>query len=183
MKTIVLHPKDDSTTFLDTIYKGIPSNDITLITEGKTKKELIDLFELHDRIINMGHGSPFGLFSVGKFINPYVIDGTYKDIFNKKKNNILIWCNADEYVKKYGIRNVLYSGMFISEVGEGRYCGIYNTTQYMVDESNRVFSEIMGEYINEENIDIFIKLKTEYKKIIDSNPVAEYNYYRLYLCL
>ena len=65
MKTLIVHPKDNSTTFLDVIYKDIP--DQTLITGGITKTELKELIKSHDRVMMMGHGSPNGLFSVGQF--------------------------------------------------------------------------------------------------------------------
>jgi len=62
---LVIHPKDDSTQFLDIVYNPIPNK--TIITGGVTKKEVNDLIETHDRVVMCGHGSPFGLFSVGQF--------------------------------------------------------------------------------------------------------------------
>ena len=63
MRTLVIHPKDSSTTFLDIIYKDIPQK--TIITGGVTKSELFELINRHERIMMMGHGSPGGLFAVG----------------------------------------------------------------------------------------------------------------------
>ena len=65
MKTLIVHPKDDSTFFLDIVYKNIPNK--TIITGGITKTELKELIKSHDRVMMMGHGSPGGLFSVGQF--------------------------------------------------------------------------------------------------------------------
>ena len=62
MKTLVIHPQDDSTFFLDIVYRNI--EDLTLITGGVSKSELREEIERHDRIMMMGHGSPGGLFSV-----------------------------------------------------------------------------------------------------------------------
>ena len=63
MKTLVIHPEDKSTDFLNPIYYG---RDWTVITEG-TKDEVRWAIDEHDHIIMMGHGTPQGLLSVGKF--------------------------------------------------------------------------------------------------------------------
>jgi hypothetical protein len=52
MKTLVIHPKDDSTYFLSTIYEG---KDWTIIND-RGKSLLKKLIKTHDRIIMMGHG-------------------------------------------------------------------------------------------------------------------------------
>ena len=84
MRTLVIHPKDSSTTFLDILYKDIPQK--TIITGGVTKSELFELIQNHERIMMMGHGSPGGLFSVGKFkeSGAYIIDHTFVPILKGK---------------------------------------------------------------------------------------------------
>ena len=64
MKTLVIHPKDKTTDFLKRIYQNIPNK--TVITGGIDQESLNQLIEMHDRILFMGHGSPYGLFSVGQ---------------------------------------------------------------------------------------------------------------------
>jgi hypothetical protein len=70
--------------------------------------------------------------------------------------------------------------MFISEVGEASWCGLPNTPQDVVDESNFGFCEILSKYINEPTENIHEKVKKEYGLIAENNPVAFYNNKRLY---
>jgi hypothetical protein len=183
MKTLIVHPKDDSTFFLDIVYKNIP--DKTIITGGITKFELMDLIESHDRVMMMGHGSPGGLFSVGQFkgdgsrYSGYIIDETMVPLLEQKDNSVFIWCNADKFVNHFGLRG-FYSGMFISEVGEANYCGLPGTSQSIVDESNYGFCNIIAKYINEDTESIHTKVTSEYGLIAEENPVALYNNNRLY---
>lgn len=179
--TLVIHPKDPSTQFLDIVYDPIPNK--TIITGGVTTNELRELIESHDRIMMMGHGSPQGLFSIGQFPEPfaYVIDYTMVDILSKKDNNVFIWCNADRFVKNHGLKG-FYSGMFISEVVEAFYCGIYKgVSQEVVDESNYGFCKILSNCINEDKSIIYENVLKEYGEIAENNLVARYNHQRLYI--
>ena len=180
MKTLVIHPKDDSTFFLDIVYKNI--EDLTLITGGVSKENLLEMIDEYDRIMMMGHGSPGGLFSVGQFKtnNGYIIDSSFVEALSKKDNSIFIWCNADRFVNEFDLKG-FYTGMFISEVGEAYYCGLPGTRQPEVDESNYSFVEIMGECINYDSKLIHEITKTRYGHLIDHNPVAKYNHERLYI--
>lgn len=182
MKTLIIHPKDNSTSFLDIVYNPIPNK--TVVTGNVTKEELKNLIKEHDRVMMMGHGSPGGLFSVGSFRsnNGYVIDETFVPVLAEKDNSVFIWCNADKFVDRFGLRG-FYSGMFISEVGEAYYCGLPGTEQETVDESNFGFCHILAEVINEEQEDAFNYVKEKYGEIAEENPVALYNHKRLYLNL
>jgi hypothetical protein len=74
MKTLIIHSKDPTTGFLSQIYA--PLNCKTVVQGGITKSELRTLIESHDRVLMFGHGSPYGLLSVGQFPDPcpYIID-------------------------------------------------------------------------------------------------------------
>lgn len=181
MSTLILHPKDSSTTFLNIIYESIP--DKTIITGGVSYDELASLIKSHDRIMMMGHGSPYGLFSVGQFNNmrgrPYIIDENMVSLLQEKENNVYIWCNADCFVDKYQLKG-FYSGMFISEVSEATYCGIFGTDQELINESNFGFCNIVAKYVNENKDIIHENVKKEYGELALENPVAYYNNTRLY---
>ena len=178
-KILVIHPDDRSTDFLKKIYENIPS--ATVVTGGKSKDEINQLITEHDRIIMMGHGCPTGLFSMGLFPKSYglVID---KDTvpFLVGKENICIWCNADRFVEKYGVKG-FYSGMFISEIGEAWACNVPNQNQYDVDLSNNTFSEMVGENINDDMKTIYENVKKGYGILSETSPIALYNNERLYL--
>lgn len=179
MKNLVIHPQDRSTDFLMPIYDNI--SDATIVNSGLSKAEVAQLIMEHDRILMMGHGSPFGLFSVGRFNSPngYIIDSTMVDILEDKEC-IAIWCNADQFMKRHSL-NGFYSGMFISEVGEATYCGLPGTSQDIVTSSNDYFAQLVGEVVNQPLNEIYDYVKENYGLLTEDNPVALYNYNRLYL--
>jgi hypothetical protein len=176
---LVIHPNDTSTDFLCPIYQNI--SDAIILRGGTSKKQVSELINEHNRIIMLGHGSPFGLFTVGRFKsnNGYIIDYSMVELL-RTKECISIWCNADKFMKHHKL-NGFYSGMFISEVGEASYCGLQNTLQETVDESNNYFAQLLGEVINEP-LDVINKHVNEnYGLLVENNPVAFYNHQRLYL--
>jgi len=187
MKTLIIHPDDRSTDFLKPIYENVTN--ATVITGGLSRSEVNQLIEQHDRIYMMGHGSPGGLFSVGKFlpdpVNPYmygpgfIINHSTVELL-RNKECIYIWCNADQFVKKHDLKG-LYSGMFISEVGEAHYCGLPNTPQSIVDTSNDSFARWMGENANMTLTEIFHNTMDNYEVLAMDNPVADYNAQRMCL--
>jgi hypothetical protein len=179
MKTLVIHPQDRSTDFLKPIYENV-SNAI-ILNGGATKDQVRELITQHDRIIMLGHGSPNGLFTVGKFTgtNGYIIDHTMVDAL-KDKECISIWCYADQFMNKHWLYG-FYSGMFISEVGEATVCGLLGTSQTTVDTSNNCFAQLLGEVINESLSIIYNHVKVHYGYLIEENPVAAYNHKRLTL--
>lgn len=179
MKTLIIHPQDASTSFLDIVYGPIENK--TVVTGGIRKQEVNDLIKSHDRVMMMGHGSPFGLFSVGQFKNTggYIIDHTTVPLLETKTDNVFIWCNADRFVNEHELKG-FYSGMFISEVGEAIYCGLPGTKQDVVDESNYGFCNIISKYINQDTNVIYENVKKEYGVIAEENSVAFYNNLRLY---
>jgi hypothetical protein len=184
MKTLIIHPADNSTSFLDIVYESIPNK--TVITGGISKDDVNQLIREHDRVMMMGHGSPSGLFSVGQFSNigggfggGYIIDQFTVPLLKEKDNSVFIWCNADRFVEPFGLKG-FYSGMFISEVGEANYCGLPGTKQDVVDESNYGFVNIISKHINEDTESIYDMVRNEYGLIAEENPVALYNHKRLY---
>lgn len=179
MKTLIIHPKDRTTFFLDIVYENVPNK--TVVTGGVTRVELVNLIQSHDRVMMLGHGTPEGLLNMGQFpdSNAYVIDRWMAPLLSEKEENVFIWCNADQYVNKHQLKG-FYSGMFISEVGEAFYCGLPGTTQDIIDESNYGFCEILGDMINEPKDVIYESVKEKYGQIADGNPVALYNHKRLY---
>lgn len=165
MKTLVIHPDDRSTDFLKKIYKD---KDWTVITDLhilNTKRELEGYIKMHDRIIMMGHGYPGGLFYTK--INSDMV------YLLREKECVCIWCNADKFVEKYGLRG-FYTGMFISEVGEANYFRI-TENQENVTYSNDLFANLVNKYIDE--INILYEVKSSY---IGETQVIQFNNDRLY---
>jgi len=177
-KTLVIHPADESTWFLDITYKDLPNT--TVVTGGVSKQEVLDLIRSHDRVMMMGHGSTGGLFSVGQFTGEYgfIIDAEAVPLLRQKKDCVFIWCFASDFVKKHGLSG-FSSGMFISEVGEAMFCKV-KANQKLVDESNFLFVEEVGRYAHEDAVTMHSKVtQGPYKAMASANPVAKYNYARL----
>ena len=167
MKTLVIHPKDISTDFLSHIYNN---KNFTIITDniGNFKKR--KLLKDHNRIIMLGHGTNNGLFGYNRFI----IDSNDVNIL-REKEVIAIWCNADEFIKKYNLKG-FYTGMFISEIDEAYYEGVYGLTIEEIEKSNNDFAKILGKHLDCPNI--LDKVKSEYKD--DDSSLIVFNRNRLY---
>jgi len=178
MKTLIIHPNDSSTNFLRDVYYSI--NDFTLITSGE-KAEVIRQIKNHDRIMMMGHGTPWGLLSVGQFDCVYIIDDSTASLLEGKEC-VFIWCNADKYVLRHSLKG-LFSGMFISEVGEAIMMGLPLIPQKTVDESNYFFSKVLGQGIERGLYHAYHRMLSFYETLANRNIVAKYNVQRLYLVL
>ena len=180
MKTLIIHPEDSSTSFLNIVYESIENK--TVVTGGISKVDVMSLIREHDRVMMMGHGSPGGLFNVGKFKNcgAYIIDQGMVPLLKEKDNSVFIWCNADKFVNRHELKG-FYSGMFISEVSEATFCDLPNTPQSIVDESNNQFATIVGKVIDKPLYEAYKSIRQQYKILAENNNVAQYNYERLYL--
>ncbi len=180
MKTLVIHPEDPTTTFLSQIYARIRNK--TVIYGEIPKLELGKLIESHDRIFLLGHGSPYGLLSKGKFPDSgfYVIDDSMALLLKSKTNNFFIWCFAEQFVKRNNLSG-LNCGMFISEIREAYSYGFEDVESDIIEKSNELFAFIVSKYINEPMGILYEKLIYEYGLLAKINPIAEYNHKRLFL--
>jgi hypothetical protein len=183
-RILIIHPDDRSTDFLKPIYEKL--SNITVITGGVSYNSIKTLIKEHDQVMAMGHGSPNGLFSIGKFPGAYgyIIDFTMVNSLKEKNDNVYIWCNADQFVDKHKL-NGIYSGMFISEVGEANYCGLPGIEQNEVDESNNTFAEALGkQLLTETSLErVYDNTNQAYRELAQSNKVAKYNQNRFYYAL
>ncbi len=179
MKTLVIHPADHTTEFLMEIYANLKNK--TVINGGIPKLGLRKLIETHDRIFMLGHGSPWGLLSVGQFpnTNGYIIDDSMAVELKEKTSNLYIWCHADQFVRRHGLSG-LNSGMFISEVVESIIYGFEYVDWTTVEKSNEIFVHIVSKYINEPMGVLYERLIYEYSLLARTNPIAKFNLERLY---
>jgi len=179
MKTLIIHPDDRSTDFLRPIYKNIKG--ATVLTKNISEKQLKEKIQSHDQILMMGHGSPSGLFSMSKIGGGIFIIGEKQVPLLRNKHCIFIWCNADQFVRRHQLKG-LYTGMFISEVGESIYCGV-PANQETVDTSNSRFADLLGGVLTETSADydfIWGHVKNSYGKLATVNEIASYNNQRWY---
>ena len=182
MKNLIVHPKDPTTNFLSPIYASLTNK--TIVRGRITKSELRELIESHDRVLMLGHGSPYGLLNHGQFPDAglFIIDDSMALTLKNKRDNVYIWCNADQFVRKHRLTG-LNSGMFISEGMEASYYGFDNVDWGLIDQSNDRFASSVSKYINQPIEVLYQKLVYNYELLARSNPIARFNLERLYLTL
>ena len=179
MKTLVIHPEDRSTDFLKPIYTNIKRK--TVLTKNVSRSKLLAAVRSHDVIIMLGHGSSSGLFNVSGIGKGVMVVGESMVKELRGKQLIAIWCNADKFIERHGLK-ALYSGMFISEVSEARYCGVQGD-QAMVNESNNVFAALLGNMLGKVPTDlktVHSMVGESYEELGEVNAVAKYNSNRFY---
>jgi len=166
MKTLVIHPFDVTTGFLSVIYDG--KKDWTVIDTNVSSKFLKEQIKNHNRIIMLGHGTEDGLMGYNRF----VIDSSFVYLL-RDKECVCIWCNADEFVKKYNL-NGFYTGMIVSEYDEALLYCIQASSQQIYN-SNILFADAVKKSIDE--ADMLKSMKLLYD---DENPIIEFNKKNLY---
>lgn len=179
MRTLIIHPEDNTTLFLKAIYNGL--SDIDLITDNKTPNSIIkEAIKSHERIILLGHGTEYGLFS-GQNPNTHSFDRIMVDCKHvqllRNKEIIAIWCNANIFGEKYGL-NGLFSGMVISELEESIDCGV-QTTQSELDLENIKFAENLRHCLDNYELSA---IPSEFIKLNSANTqLTDFNYNSLYM--
>jgi len=176
MKYLVVHPEDPSTNFLCQIYAHLSNK--TVAKGDISKSELRKLMESHDRILMMGHGSPYGLLSQGRFPDSggYIIDDSIVQNL-RNKNNLFIWCFADQFVRNHMLSGI-NTGMFISQKNELDYYDV-SADEDLINQSNERFSMIISKHIDRPITVLFRNLICEYELVARTNPIAKFNLERL----
>lgn len=167
MTTLVIHPKDETTDFLESIYAGLG---FTVIRDNTSWSNLKRQIKGHDRIIMMGHGNEYGLLGFKRL----VIDSRLVYLL-REKLCVCIWCNAHGFAPHYRLKGI-YTGMIISETQEAIDYEVKFRHVNQIEESNNLFASTMKKLINGElTIEQSI---TEYN--IPGNPIIEYNRQRIF---
>jgi len=163
MKTLVIHPFDHSTKFLEDIYAGLDC------TVHRTNRSVRSLIKQHDRIICLGHGTENGLLQI-PYNGNFLVDSRHVQLL-REKECIFIWCRAKLFMKKYGLKGFA-TGMFISEMDEAlTYCVPFERLD--IDTSNRAFGAIVKKYIDLPVDQLLEKVKGEYGQL--SSYVSQFN--------
>ena len=185
MKTLIIHPKDSSTDFLEPIYANIPTENKTLITGGVTLSEVNELIKSHDEVVFCGHGSFMGLFSVGQFKDSdqlgFIINDETSGLLINKKKIISIWCYASMYAQFFELTNTFSTGMFISEKCESVALGFNDIAEPEIEENNICFAKELGTLIHLSPLEIYNQFQVgAYSELVKTNPISAYNFSRLY---
>jgi len=162
------HPEDSSTAFLSAIYDKKCWDVIN--DPFINQEQIVSLIEAHDRIICLGHGSPFGLFGGFEFL---IHDGIATLL--RQKEMVSIWCHADQFMRVHKLVG-FFSGMFISEAEEASMFDIPYKDKKEIEISNNLFATVLSNCIDSENI--LEKLLRGYKSM--DNSIIKFNRDRLY---
>lgn len=138
MTTLTIHPKDRTTDFLTESYFEFGHK---VLNTNPTNSGLKHMLNEHDRIIMIGHGHEHGLLGHDRLI----INSQHVYILRNKPHNIYVWCNADQFVRKYALKGFA-TGMIISEWDEANlYC--IQATNKEIEESNKLFAQALKQSI------------------------------------
>jgi hypothetical protein len=151
MKTLVIHPKDPTTDFLQDIYADLVTrDDWTLLRESIEDSELRNKIKSHDRIIMLGHGCHLGLYCPNK--SKLIIEDSHADI-----------------LEFHGLLGI-YSGMMISEMPEANLLGV-DCSRLQIDVSNARYTRAVRKAI----FDPFPIERFRQMYRSERNPVIMYN--------
>ena len=139
-KTLVIHPIDRTTDFLDEIYKE-KENTVVVRSNisGDELKQLICNIDPKE-LYMLGHGLPQGLLGFYRL----VIDETYVNLL-KGRDLVGLWCNADVFFKKHDLKG-LYTGMWVSEPYEAKVFNL-RATPSEITASNERFAKAVAEVL------------------------------------
>ena len=165
MKTLVIHPFDVTTGFLEPIYSD--HDNWTIVDYNVSNRELKEFIKSHDRIIMLGHGTELGLIGYGKFLVTRELVYLLQN-----KQCVCIWCNANVFVEKYNLKG-FYTGMIISEWNEACLFNLWAATEEQILSSNHLFTKAIKESITD-----FPNMLNKAKEIYvnnDNNVIVEFN--------
>ena len=168
---------DTDTAVLRNLWNGMPNVkvvEISKYTVNARKKVDDAIREEKDTLVMCGHGTPEGLINPCVVDNErYLIDSRNKDMISAK-TVVGIWCHAKQFAERYGVRG-FWSSMFISNMGEARMNGIYNTDDDTITHNEIMFclftNYLIRKRIGQEN---WIKMLFQWVDFTD--PVIRFNY-------
>jgi hypothetical protein len=177
MNTLIVHPFDRTTDFLEDIYSTL---DATVIRGDVSQAFLIRQLEAAERIYMLGHGCPQGLLGFMKLI----IDDRHVP-YLEGKELVSIWCNADGFYSKHKELEGLYTGMIISEPMEARVFNVnasqaqINTSNFKLSAAVREALEVFDPKFAAEQVREFYTAEGKFVQT-NGNPVIEYNKHNIY---
>ena len=150
-KTLIIHPKDPTTTMLKEVYKDKSFDVIDDYTISE--EQLKAAIENHERIIMLGHGTPGGLIDP-RVKDPYehttrmfLIDDSFADLL-RRKETISVWCMSDQFFRRNNIPG-FHTGMIISEKQEAQaFLGHCPLSEQELYESMVNFAKIIHDCID-----------------------------------
>lgn len=174
---IVIHPKDNTTRFLKSLYEN-KSEVRDIFTEKDSNSSIRNAMMGSKKIMMLGHGCESGLLSrkiEGGYFDRLIVNSKNVE-FLRNKECIGIWCNANLFAEKYNLKG-LFSGMIISELEEA-ICFSIETSEEEILEENKRFADNLSYCINN------FELKDVPSKMIELNvnktPLTLFNYNNIF---
>lgn len=170
-KVLVIHPDDRSTDMLKAVYEG---KGYDVISDPRiSDEEVVEQIKSHDKIIMLGHGTPYGLISWNRTTGKvrYVINDSHAELL-KTKETYSMWCHSDTFFERHDMKG-FHSGMIISEEMEALMYGIVGYSDEDIAESMMPLMYAMHDTIEMEDLE-------EMKRIIlerynANDPVTWFN--------
>lgn len=131
-----------------------------------------------DRKVGSGYNYSGGGSYYTSLTTGYIIDDSMADLLRGKKLTA-IWCNADQYME-WNELDGFYTGMFISDESEAKMIGCAETDQWLVDQQNYAFVEVVRRFLDQDGGVLHEALMNQYGPLAERNPVAKYNVKRMY---
>ena len=149
-KVLVIHPDDRSTDMLKAVYEGKGYDVIN--DPGISDEDVVEQIKSHDKIIMLGHGTPYGLIAWNRDSGEvrYIINDSHADLL-KTKETYSMWCHSDEFFETHGMKG-FHSGMIISEEMEALMYGIIEFNDEEIAESLMPLMYAMHDTIEMEDL-------------------------------
>lgn len=139
--TIVFHKDDPSTVMLRPIYAGRGWDVYTGTTyNGLSKAAVNELIKRHDKILFMGHGTPYGLIGGN-------MDAENSHLIKDKKV-FALWCYAATFLKSQGLHGIFCSDNCPSESIECRIVCNADVSEKWIFDNMVYFSECIRDVID-----------------------------------
>ncbi len=149
-KVLVIHPDDRSTDMLKAVYEGKGYDVIN--DPSISDDEIVEQIKSHDKIIMLGHGTPYGLISWNRTTGEvrYVINDSHAELL-KTKETYSMWCHSDAFFERHDMKG-FHSGMIISEEMEALMYGIVGCSDEDIAESMMPLMYAMHDTIEMEDL-------------------------------
>lgn len=183
-RVVVIHPSDASTDVFRGIYEAVSG--AVVVRGGLRRSEAAAQCASAQCVVCVGHGTGTGLMAVGKFPGElFIVDESFVPVLASVSNAVLLWCNADVFVRRTQLSRVFFSGMFVSEVDEAIDEGLPGDAE-LVHESNSAFVRIAATHLqllmDGCGVEAFhAAVVRDYGRIAKENPIAAFNCERLYV--
>lgn len=173
---LIIHPDDDSTSFLKECYKHI-RNKTVINDPAFPNHELRAMLADYDKVMLLGHGNENGLFSttskksIYRF-NRIIVGSNLVYLLRQKKKLLGIFCHASEFFERYNLKG-FSTGMFISELMEADYYS-FPLNENWIEDSNNMLIKTIKENYNKPNEIIYEKFIANFENLTN-NEIANYN--------